>query len=146
MTPWCRLHASTGTRQGRTLPTGTSVFPPSPPFSEPFHLLSADWSRHQGRFHARVSSSFLVSRGGVMVYRGGRGGWQEGGGGKGGGHHETNGRGGGGQDRSRRNQGPRQPGRRPREKSMAWVPPNSARWAPRPMTLPVIMQAARSVA
>ena len=81
-----------------------------------------------------------------MVYRGGRGGWQEGGGGKGGGHHETNGRGGGGQDRSRRNQGPRQPGRRPREKSMAWVPPNSARWAPRPMTLPVIMQAARSVA
>ena len=69
-----------------------------------------------------------------MVYRGGRGGWQEGGGGKGGGHHEANGRGGGGQGRSRRNQGPRQPGRRPREKSMAWVPPNSARWAPKLMS------------
>ena len=65
-------------------------------------------------------------RGGVMVHRGGRG-WQEGGGGKGGGHHDVGGRGGGGQGRSRRNQGPKQPGRRPREKSMAWVPPTSAR-------------------
>ena len=80
---------------------------------------------------SRISASFLVCRGGVMVFRGGRGGWQEGGGGKGG-WHETNDRGGGGQGRSRRNQGPRQPGRRPREKSMAWVPPNSDRWAPPP--------------
>ena len=136
---------STGTRPGRILPTGTSGSPPSPRFSEVSLPTSAGWSKHQGGRAFKVAPLHLVFRGGVMVYRGGRGGWQEGGGGgKGGGHQEGHGRGGGGQGRSRRNQGPRQPGRRPREKSMAWVPPNSARWAPRTMTLPVIMQAARS--